>query len=121
LDSVHFEEDAEGTRYNILLALQEMVSNVLRHGYRREQARPIEVVYEVTDESLQIVLRDQGPEFDPLQHDTKDVEEADGMPAECGGFGIHIARVVMDKLEYTREDGWNALRLSKWLRAIPIT
>ena len=38
LDSVVFDEDSEGTRYNILLALQEMVTNVLRHGYQLDDA-----------------------------------------------------------------------------------
>ena len=34
LQSVVFDDDPEGNRYNVLVALQEMVTNVLRHGYR---------------------------------------------------------------------------------------
>jgi anti-sigma regulatory factor (Ser/Thr protein kinase) len=114
LDSVVFEEDAEGTRYNVLIALQEMVTNVLRHGYAFDETKPIEVAFEIRDDVLQIVLRDQGPPFDPLQHERE--ERRQGMPTEGGGFGIHILRMVMDKVEYVRDGGWNSLRMSKCLR-----
>ena len=33
LESVPFEDNAESIRYHVLLALQEMVTNVLRHAY----------------------------------------------------------------------------------------
>lgn len=117
LDSVSFDEDPEGTRYNVLVALQEMVTNVLRHGYELDETRPVEVVFALTEEQLEITLRDQGPAFDPLAYDTSECVD-ESMPAESGGFGIHIARAVMDKVEYARENGWNTLRLSKCARMI---
>jgi serine/threonine-protein kinase RsbW len=116
LGSVTFDEDPEGTRYQVLLALQEMVTNVLRHAYRLDEAKPIEVTFELTAESLQVCLRDQGPAFDPLAYDTSDLAASDEMLTECGGFGIHIARLVMDKVEYRRVGGHNELRLTKLVR-----
>lgn len=121
LESVVFDEDPEGTRYNVLVALQEMVTNVLRHGYRLDESKPIEVVFALTEDSLQIELRDQGPAFDPLAYDTSERDVDHTMPEEGGGFGIHIARAVMDKVEYRRENGWNTLRLSKCARVIATT
>ena len=116
LDSVVFDEDPEGTRYNVLLALQEMVTNVLRHGYQRDQSKPIEVVFELTEDALQIELRDRGPAFDPLAYEADDPEFDEGLPSEAGGYGIRIARMVMDQVEYVREDGWNRLRMTKCAR-----
>ncbi|MFN3240144.1 MAG: SpoIIE family protein phosphatase [Planctomycetota bacterium] len=122
LDSVVFDEDPEGTRYNVLLALQEMVTNVLRHGYQLDESKPIEVVFQLTEDQLQIELRDQGPEFDPLAYADDDDSEFDmGMPSEAGGYGIRIARMVMDDVEYLRTDGWNCLRLTKCVRVIANT
>jgi serine/threonine-protein kinase RsbW len=115
LESVPFDDDPEGTRYNVMLALQEMVTNVLRHAYRKDESKPVEVVFQLTDESLLVELRDQGPSFDPLGYDTGECGDA-SMPIECGGFGIHIARMVMDRVEYERRDGWNTLRMSKLLQ-----
>jgi serine/threonine-protein kinase RsbW len=117
LESVVFDEDPEGNRYNVLLALQEMVTNVLRHAYRLDESKPVEVSFELSDDLLQVELRDQGPEFDPLAHEGGDFMGQE-MPTECGGFGIHIARLVMDRVEYAREQGWNILRLCKDVRVI---
>src|SRR5262252_2789671 len=82
LESVPFDEDPEGTRYNVLLALQEMVTNVLRHAYEFDESKPIEVVFTVTADAVEFVLRDQGPAFDPLAHDSTDVD-VEAMPLEA--------------------------------------
>lgn len=117
LESVVFQEDPEGNRYNVLLALQEMVTNVLRHAYELDESKPVEVVFQLSEDLLQVELRDQGPAFDPLAHEGG-AFAGEEMPTECGGFGIHIARLVMDRVEYSRVDGWNVLRLAKDVRAI---
>lgn len=117
LESVVFQEDPEGNRYNVLLALQEMVTNVLRHAYELDESKPVEVMFQLSEDQLQVELRDQGPAFDPLAHEGG-AFEGEEMPTECGGFGIHIARLVMDRVEYSRVDGWNVLRLGKDVRAI---
>jgi serine/threonine-protein kinase RsbW len=116
LAAVTFDDDPEGTRYQVLLALQEMVTNVLRHAYRLDESKPVEVTFELTDEQIEIILRDQGPAFDPLGYDTTDLDASDDMLTECGGFGIHIARLVMDRVAYARVDGHNELRLAKLVR-----
>lgn len=121
LDSVVFEEDPEGTRYNVLLALQEMVTNVLRHGYQLDDSLPIEVSFELDEDRLAIELRDQGPEFDPLTHEASGEAFDMGMPTEVGGYGIRIARMVMDDVTWQRDNGWNCLRMVKSVRVIANT
>jgi serine/threonine-protein kinase RsbW len=116
LESVVFDEDPEGSRYNVLLALQEMVTNVLRHAYQLDDRKPIELVFQLTDDVFEVTLRDQGPAFDPLAYDTAEVDGKADIPTECGGFGIYIAKMVMDRVEYARRDGWNVLSMSKLVR-----
>lgn len=121
LQSVQFDEDPDGNRYNVLLALQEMVTNVLRHGYRLDESRPVEVRFDLREDSFQVTLRDRGPAFDPTRHgDAAGAEDA-AMPTSCGGFGIAIVRQVMDRVEYARIDGWNTLRLTKHARVVAPT
>lgn len=120
LESVAFDDDPESARYNVLLALQEMVTNVLRHGYHHDESRPVEVVFGLRDDLLTIELRDQGPAFDPLRYEVDD-EFDEGMPTECGGHGIRIARAIMDRVEYAREGNWNVLRMFKFARVIATT
>lgn len=118
LNSVQFDEDPEGTRYNVLVALQEMLTNVLRHGYQLDASRPVEVAFELQDDAFRVTLRDRGPAFDPLQHEGPSQSDPEAMPTEVGGFGIHIVRQVMDRVEYARVDGWNTLHLTKYARVV---
>ena len=120
LDTVLFDEEPESTRYHVLLALQEMLTNVLRHGYQLDESKPVEVVFDMQGESFRITLRDQGPAFDPLAHES-DVGVDDAMPTEVGGHGIRIARMVMDRLDYERQGDWNVLTMTKFARAIATT
>jgi anti-sigma regulatory factor (Ser/Thr protein kinase) len=111
LESIPFDADPEGTRYNVLLALQEIVTNVLRHGYRGDDTRPVHLSFEASAEQFQVTLRDQGPPFDPLEVQVERAGEA--FPQREGGFGILIARMVMDGMDYAREGEWNVLRMVK--------
>lgn len=121
LQSVVFDDDPDGNRYNVLVALQEMVTNVLRHGYRLDESRPIEVRFDLREDSFQVTLRDRGPAFDPTRHGDPAEAEESSMPTACGGFGITIVRQVMDRVEYARIDGWNTLRLTKYARVVAPT
>ena len=107
------EEDPEAHSYHILVAIQEMVTNVLRHGYEMDVNRPIQVGFEVDQEHFAIELRDSAPEFNPLAHQTESLTQAEtSQPAE-GGYGIHIAKMFMDEVSYERRGGLNVLRMVK--------
>ena len=45
LRSIDFGDDSEGHRHCVLLAIQEMVTNVLRHAYEGDESLPIEVEF----------------------------------------------------------------------------
>jgi anti-sigma regulatory factor (Ser/Thr protein kinase) len=117
LEQVSFAEDPEGTRYHVLVALQEMVTNVLRHAYHLDLDRPVELKFVVTPEAFEATLRDQGEPFDPLARAPEPVTVGESIPTQPGGFGIHIVRQIMDELSYARLDGWNELRMKKWAQA----
>ncbi|MHC5064449.1 MAG: ATP-binding protein [Planctomycetota bacterium] len=112
VEPLAFREDPEGTRYNVLLALQEMVTNVLRHAYGGSEENPVRIVFEVDDGSFKAVLMDCGEAFNPLDHKLSP-EELEGMPDEAGGYGILITTMVMDEVSYEREGNWNKLSMCK--------
>ena len=116
LESMPFREDPEGTRYNILVALQEMITNILRHGYEGIEGGPIELEFICDQRRFEVELRDRGSAFNPLDYDLKDMPKED-MPQQVGGYGIMIAMVVMDDVDYERRDGWNCLKLTKYVEA----
>jgi len=112
LHSLPFGPDPEGTRYNILVAVQEMVTNVLRHAYAGAAEQPMEVEFSTDARGVTIVVRDRGPAFDPGSVADQRTRDED-FPSGEGGYGILIARTVMDEIEHTREGDWNVLRLFK--------
>jgi anti-sigma regulatory factor (Ser/Thr protein kinase) len=115
LESIPFQDDAEGTRYNVLVALQEMVTNVYRHAYGGDDRRPLVVTFAADNDGFMVTLRDQGPAFDPRTVTPPACGE--GLPATGGGFGIMIARAVMDALDYQRVDGCNVVTMRKGVTA----
>lgn len=112
LEGVPFSDDPEGTRYNVLVALQEMVTNVYRHAYGGDDTRPLQVSFSADTNGFVVALRDEGPAFDPRTVAAPSLSD-ESIPTESGGFGIMIARAVMDSLEYRRENGCNVVTMRK--------
>jgi serine/threonine-protein kinase RsbW len=111
LSDVPFKTDPTGARYNILLAMQELLTNVFRHGYRNEAAPVVEVRFESNEHEFTFEIRDRAPRFDPT-HGPQEPEDEE-MPTEGGGYGLVIVNSVMDSLEYRFVDGWNVLLATK--------
>jgi serine/threonine-protein kinase RsbW len=83
---------------NVVLAVDEMVTNIIVHGY---QGRPGSIEIEVTtqDDALIICLRDQAPPFDPTTMPPPDLSiPFDDRPP--GGLGIYLTRKVMDEVQH---------------------
>lgn len=114
LEATPFEGDAEAARYDVLVAVQEIVTNVLRHAYRGDTTEPVRVEFEIDDREFAVTVADRGPEFDPSRAQTRGML-AQEPPRECGGWGVMIVRTTMDEVEYQRRDGWNRLRMVKHL------
>lgn len=120
LEHVPFEEDPVQTRYNVLLALQEALSNVLRHGYGGPAPGSrafIQVGLSWDGETFRMELRDEAEAFDPTQiFGAPDTEDSAMIPE--GGYGIHIIRAVLDNMFYKREGQHNVLVLEKLLAPV---
>jgi len=96
-------------RYNTLVAVQEAVTNVLRHSYGGDLSRPFRVELVIEGNRLTITLVDFGPPFDPT---VVEVQPDESKPGE-GGYGIFFMRTVMNQIRYSREDGANILVMVK--------
>ncbi|HSJ58033.1 MAG TPA: SpoIIE family protein phosphatase [Anaerolineae bacterium] len=97
-----------GFAYRLELATSEIVTNVIRHAYR---ARAGEVRCEITllPDRIAVDLYDTGEAFDPAGVPTPDPKH----PRE-GGYGLAIARQVVDELVYTpATPGGNHWHLTK--------
>jgi len=96
-----------------MLAVDEAVTNVIRHGYDGAEDRPIWVRLRPVDadgrDGFTIVIEDEARHVEPEIIRGRDL--ADVRP---GGLGVHIIRQVMDGVEYTkRPEGGMRLTMSK--------
>ena len=110
---------AHGLPTNVLfkvnLALDEVVTNVMRHAYSGALEREIHVTLTLSGGSLIVRVEDEGRPFDPLQSPPPDID-ASIEHRPVGGLGIHLVRSVMDTVEYRRENDRNVLLMRAAMR-----
>ncbi|MEI7643164.1 MAG: ATP-binding protein [Chloroflexales bacterium] len=99
------------TTYNIQLAVQEISANIVDHAYGAASGR-IAITMQVLCQPHRMVIQllDTGVAFNPASVATPDLDEI-----HEGGYGLFLARSLLDDLSYnTRPDG-NIWRLTKRL------
>jgi serine/threonine-protein kinase RsbW len=101
----------------IIRAVDESVSNIMRHSYHGRLDQPIEVYCNrlerrtsaETEQGVEILLFDCGPAVDPTKIEARALDDV-----KPGGLGLHIIRGSMDSVEYRRAGHLNRLRLVKF-------
>ena len=96
----------------VLIALDEVVSNVLNHGGDGGADPTVQVDVRVADGQVAVEVADDGAAFNPIAADAPDTTQSiEDRPV--GGLGIHLVKTLMDSVAYDRADGRNLLRFSK--------
>jgi serine/threonine-protein kinase RsbW len=88
------------TQYAMNLCMEEVLSNIIRHGYANKPDRVIVIRYvPAQGESHFLVVDDEAPRFNPLAAKETTVEEMlDG--TRIGGLGMRLVRGIATSLEY---------------------
>src|SRR5262245_8618221 len=99
--------------YDLNLALEEILTNIITYGYTDSREHEITVRLSIQPPgAVRIEVEDDGQPFNPL-----DAPEADTTkPLEertIGGLGIHLVCKLMDGLEYRRQGDTNLLIMKK--------
>lgn len=97
---------------SIILMLDELLTNVVMHGYGEDDSGEIEVTVQTVANSIEVIIRDSAHAFDPFSiaepDTTLDVEERD-----IGGLGVHFVRKMADSFAYRRDGDCNEVRFCK--------
>lgn len=107
-----FEGDSLG---QIELATEEALVNIIKHAYKGGKVGLIGITCSSPDKSLQIILQDNGPPFDPVAQIKGFDPEALIKSGAEGGFGIFLMTKMMDEVSYNRFEDSNILTLLKKL------
>jgi|SRR5277367_16514 len=105
----------------ITRAVDEALTNIIRHSYNGKPDRPIEMSFssvqrqaetEPASAGLEILLFDRGPSIERARLCMRELEEV-----KPGGLGLHFIKQSMDVVEFERANGTNRLRLVKYVHA----
>ena len=100
-----------GIRFEVTLAVDELVTNTIGYGYDDGQ-NSINLVLRMDGDTPTVEIADDGRAFDPLQAAEPDLG-ASLQDRARGGLGIYLVRKTMDGVTYRRQDGRNLVTLTK--------
>jgi|SRR5665213_2029157 len=97
--------------FSLHVALEEAVTNVIRHGYQDGLPHRFTLALMVAPGGrLKAILTDDAPPYDPMARPPVDTS----LPFEqrpIGGLGVHLVKTLMDSVRYERRDGNNILTM----------
>ena len=96
----------------IALAVDEALSNVIRHAYKNRRDQEIELSCQANSDCLEFAFFDHG---EPADLARICAQPLDGVA--LGGRGTHLIRHIMDEVCYERVFDGNRLSLKKHLSA----
>ena len=95
------------------LALEEVFTNIVRHGTQPGKVPSVEVSLVVATDGLTMTIEDDGPRFDPLSLPEPDIT-ADLDERPVGGLGVFLVRQMMDAVSYQYVGTRNRLSMTKY-------
>ena len=96
----------------ICIAVEELFVNIVNYAYP-DSAGPADLeVRKLPEQVIEVVIRDSGVPFDPLNRQDPDITlMAEDRP--IGGLGIYMVKKCIDEVTYHYENGQNILTLRK--------
>jgi anti-sigma regulatory factor (Ser/Thr protein kinase) len=111
LETCGLPKDSAG---ELLLAVDEAVSNIIMHGFKSAVDGDIELEVKQQPEALLVHIRDNAPLFDPTRDSNPHLEISPLERNAPGGFGIYLLNHLVDKIAYrVTDDGRNELTMLK--------
>ena len=105
---------AEKMSKQFMIAIDELLNNVIHYGYPKDKENEIQVNFELSETMLSLTFIDEGIPFNPFQKaqpdTTMSIEER-----PIGGLGLHLVKNMMDKVEYQRHKNKNIVKITKLL------
>ena len=100
--------------FKVNLVLEEVVLNIMDHGFEDGDAKECEIALKSDADAVTIAISDRGIAFDPFT-DAPDADVDSSIDErKVGGLGIHLIETMMDEYNYRRTDGTNRMTLVKF-------
>lgn len=107
---------------NIVLAVDEACTNIIKHAYQYAPDKEISISILRNDGAFEIKIIDEGKDFNPNELRAPDLRQNLSQHRR-GGLGVYLMKKLMDKVEYNFSSGRkNEVSLTKYLtkRTMPV-
>jgi serine/threonine-protein kinase RsbW len=101
--------------FSVNLCLDELITNTIVHGLNGATGRFIYVQINMSDEWLEILLKDDAPRFDPFMQAPTPNLDLDINHRPIGGLGVHLVKKLMDEVHADYDGTGNLIVLLKRL------
>lgn len=97
---------------DIRLAVDEAYTNIIKHAYKNDKQKSVDIELGYNSSKLWISLLDTGDAFDPSNYSQPDVRKKI-KEKKRGGVGVYLIKKLMDNVEYRTEGSVNEIRMTK--------
>jgi serine/threonine-protein kinase RsbW len=107
----------EVTVENIILAVDEACTNIIKHAYNLSPEGEIIIKIDYDEEKFMVTIIDYGKSFEPDRVPLPDLQKY-YREHRIGGLGMYLMKSLMDDVEYISVPGkYNQVLLSKNIRS----
>ena len=97
------------------ICLTEALNNVIKHSYKSDNTKSIELIVKKDSNYFEIVIIDNGLPRENLVVPKLDFDPQDINNLPESGMGLYIIEQLMDEMKYYTKDGKNYFSIKKWL------
>jgi serine/threonine-protein kinase RsbW len=102
----------EKSLFQLQIALDEIVSNVIKYAWPEVGAHEIEIRIAVREDGVEVEIIDDGRAFDPSAA-PKRTKPPTGQRPRPGGVGVQMTKQLVDRIDYARLGNRNHTTLTK--------
>jgi len=97
---------------DIRLAVDEAYTNIIKHAYKNDKHKSVDIELGYNSKEFWISLLDTGDAFDPNNYSKPDVRRKI-KEKKRGGVGVYLIKKLMDDVEYQTQGSVNEIRMTK--------
>jgi phosphoserine phosphatase RsbU/P len=91
------------------LIVEEVLVNIIQHGYENRHDQPIDLRIKISIETLCMSFEDSGKQFNPLVEINLPDISLEPDEISIGGLGLYLVQELSDRIEYDYHNGKNLL------------
>lgn len=97
---------------DIRLAVDEAYTNIIKHSYKYDDQKSVEIELGYENDEFWVSLLDTGEAFDPSTYTKPDLRRQI-KNKKRGGVGVYLIKKLMDDVKYLNEGSTNEIRMTK--------